>query len=254
MQLKNIARAGLVLFVLSSGQAQATPSTTYWTPMTPDIQSYGVLHFGVDNYFTGNDSFPTDMGLTLGVLPFDKVQMEIGIDVLEPSDDPVYFNAKIGTPENTLFEGAPTLQLGIFNAGTNGGETNQNVGYMVIGKTIPWLGRLSIGPYIGNGHVLRDSSGDKENAGFMAAFDRGFFPKKNAAGEEYNRVVLAADYAYGDNAIGGGGFGVYYFFTKNISLLTGPVWFNDSGINGSWKWTAQLDINLAVFGPSATGL
>ena len=48
----------------------------------------------------------------------------------------------------------------------------------------------------------------------------------------------------GDNAIGGGGAGVYYFFTPDISLLTGPVWFNDPGINGRMKWTTQLDINF----------
>ena len=67
-----------------AGVAHATPSTTYWTPMTVDIQPYGVLHIGVDNYFTvfrkaadGGGSFPTDFGLTMGVLPFEKVQMEI---------------------------------------------------------------------------------------------------------------------------------------------------------------------------------
>lgn len=248
MKLSNVMRAALVAVALSSTSAHATPSTTYWTPMTPDIQSYGVLHLGVDTYFDSDDSFPTDFGLTMGVLPFEKIQMEVGIDVLAPADDPVYFNAKIGTPENSLFDGSPTLQVGIFNVGTEGGSTNQNVGYAVIGKTIPWIGRASIGPYYGNGNVLVDSSGDEENVGFMVAWDRGFFPTKNKADEEYNRVVVAADYAYGDNAIGGGGFGVYYFFTKNISLLTGPVWFNEESINGDWKWTVQLDINVPVFG------
>jgi len=56
--------------------------------------------------------------------------------------------------------------------------------------------------------------------------------------------VLAADYASGKNYIGGGGFGMYHYFTKDISLLTGPVWFNDHAINGQWKWTVQLDINF----------
>ena len=36
---------------------------------------------------------------------------------------------------------------------------------------------------------------------------------------------------------------MYYYFTKDIFLLTGPMWFNDAGYNGSWKWTVQLDIN-----------
>jgi len=82
----------------------------------------------------------------------------------------------------------------------------------------------------------------------MVAFDHGFLPVKDKEGNEFNRIVFAADYASGNNAIGGGGFGLYYYFTKDISLLTGPVWFNDQGINGKWKWTTQLDINVPVFG------
>src|SRR3990172_12444492 len=103
MKTKILAVTLLVTLVLMAGIAHATPSTTYWTPMTMDIQPYGVLHLGVDNYFTvfrkaenGGGSFPTDFGLTMGVLPFEKVQMEIGFDLLESSNYPLYFNAKIG--------------------------------------------------------------------------------------------------------------------------------------------------------------
>ncbi|GAB4414400.1 MAG: hypothetical protein OHK0032_10480 [Thermodesulfovibrionales bacterium] len=254
MKLKVLA-ASMISLVLFSGIAYATPSTTYWTPMTPDIQPYGVLHIGVDNYFTvfrkaanGGGSFPTDFGLTMGVLPFEKLQMEVGVDLLESSDYPLYFNAKIGTPEDALFKGSPTLQLGIFNVGTKNNVTNQNIVYGVIGKTILGIGRLSVGPYIGNKKVLVDKDGNKENTGIMVAFDRGFLPVKDKAGNEYNKIVFAADYASGKNAIGGGGFGLYYYFTKDISLLTGPVWFNEEAINGKWKWTIQLDINLPIFG------
>ena len=222
--------------------------------MTVDIQSYGVLHAGVDNYFTlfrkaddGGGMFPTDLGLTLGVLPFDKVRMEVGVDLLESSDYPVYFNAKIGVPEDAFFSGQPTLQVGVFNAGTKSDVTNQNIVYGVIGKSIPGIGRLSVGPSIGNKNVLVDKNGEKENAGFMAAFDRAFLPVKDKEGNEFSRVVFAADYASGKNAIGGGGAGLYYFFTKDISLLAGPVFFNEEAINGKWKWTVQLDINTALF-------
>ena len=137
---------------LTAGIAYAGPSSTCWTPMTMDIQSYGVLHLGVDNYFTvlrkadnGGSSFPTDTGLTMGVLPFDKIQMEVGVDWLEPSDYPFYFNAKIGTPEDSLFNGSPALAIGIFNVGTKTGVTDQDIGYAVIGKTIPGVGRFSAG-------------------------------------------------------------------------------------------------------------
>jgi hypothetical protein len=242
--------------VLAAAGAQATPSTTYWTPMTIDFQAPGVLHIGVDNYFTvgkkaadGGGGFPTDFGLTLGAQPFSKLQIEFGVDHLGPADDPFYFNAKIGTPEGALFKGAPTIQAGIFNVGTKKDVTNQNVLYGVVGKTLPGIGRLSAGPYVGNGTVLRDGEGEKDNSGLMVAFDRGFAPVKTKDGDEYSRWVIAADYASGRNAIGGGGVGLYYYFSKSISLLVGPVWFNDTTVNGKWKWTIQLDVNHPrVFG------
>jgi hypothetical protein len=259
----NMAAANVFIFIWMTGIAQATPSSTFWTPMTPDIQSYGVVHVGVDNYFSIanktsdepaiNNSFSTDVGLTVGVLPWEKLQMEIGVDYLGPSDYPVYFNAKIGTPEDALFKWSPALQIGIFNVGTKKNDagqqngTDQNIVYGVVGKTIPYFGRLSAGPYIGNSAVLRSGTGDTQDKGFMVAFDRGFLPVKDKEGNEFNKIVFAADYASGKNAIGGGGFGLYYYFTKDISVLTGPTWFNDSDINGRWKWTVQVDINIPIF-------
>ena len=248
-----VAVAAFALCGLAATIASATPSTTYWTPGTTDIQGYGVPHITYDSYFTvfkkgeKKGDFPTDVGLTIGVLPFEKLQMEVGVDLLEPSDDPLFFNAKIGTPEGALFKGSPAINLGIFNVGTQTSKdkarTDQNIGHLLFGKTIPVLGRLFAGPYLGNASVLKNSKGETDNYGFMVGFDRGFLPTKDKAGNEFNRVVVAADYASGKNAIGGG-VGLYYYFTKDIDLLTGPVWFNDQGINGGWKWTMQLDINI----------
>jgi hypothetical protein len=242
------------LAALIPAVAGATSSSTVWTPMTLDIQPYGVAHWGVDNYFTvfrqgadGAGSFPTDAGLTVGVLPFEKLKLELGVDLLEASDDPVLFNAKMGFPEGALFDGAPALQLGIVNVGTKTDVTDQNTVYLVVGKTIPVLGRLSVGPYRGNPKVLRDAQGEAANTGWMIAFDRGFHSVPGPDGE-FNRFVFAADYASGSNALGGGSVGLYYFFTKDISLLAGPVWFNEEAINGKWKWTIQLDINHPWFG------
>lgn len=224
--------------------------------MTLDIQPYGVLHIGVDNYFTvlGKSggavrSFTPDIGPEIGVLPFEKVQMEVGFDYLGGADYPWLFNAKIGSPEDSFFKGQPALEVGIFNVGTKTSgpsRTDLDVVHFLIGKTLPAnLGRLTVGPYVGNHSAMLSSDGAHKNTGFMVAFDHGFSPVLDKEGKvDYNKWVFAADYASGKNAIGGGGFGMYYYFTKDISLLTGPVWFNDQGINGKWKWTVQLDINL----------
>lgn len=242
--------------------AEATPSTTYWTPATTDIQPYGVLHIGIDNYFTlgrkgERGSLPTDLGLTIGVLPYEKLQLEVGADWLEPSTDPLFFNAKLGTPEGSLFEGSPALNIGIFNVGTDtkdagrdgDGRTDFNIVDFIVGKTLPGnLGRIHIGAYRGNSKALIDKNGNKENTGVIVGWDMGIIRAKDSDGGEYHKWVFAADYASGKNYIGGGGFGVYHYFTRNISLLTGPVWFNEPAVAGSnqnakWVWTTQLDIN-----------
>ncbi|MBI5560399.1 MAG: hypothetical protein HY883_03920, partial [Deltaproteobacteria bacterium] len=165
------------------------------------------------------------------------------------------FNAKLGTPEGALFEGSPAINLGIFNAGVDSktsdgdGRTDFNIMDLIVGKTLPGnLGRVHVGVYQGNKDTLMDKNGKKENKGFMIGYDKGFMPAKDAAGE-YNKWVVAADYASGDNAIGGGGIGVYYYFTRSISLLAGPVWFNEPVLvtgnpDAKWVWTTQLDINF----------
>ena len=231
--------------------AGATPSSTYWTPATTDVQAFRTVHVGVDNYFTvfrstadGAGGFPTDVGLTAGVLPYSKLLMEIGIDTLEPSDHPLFFNAKVGTPESALFKGAPAVSVGIFDVGTESGTTNQNIVHGMLGKTIPGVCRLFAGGYVGNKDVLLNAQGESEATGFMVAFDRGLMPVKDREGGGYNRLVLCGDYASGKNALGGGGVGLYWYFASNVSLLTGPVWFNETAINGEWKWTTQLDVNV----------
>jgi len=221
--------------------AQATPSTTYWTPCTIDIQPAGVAHLGIDDYSTVGSTapasqFPTDFGLTFGANLTSRLAAEYGIDVLTPGANPLYFNAKIGFRENVLSKSAPALQLGLFNFGTKNDVTNQNIAYLTVGKSLPnGRTRLAASYYIGNDNVLRGSAGEKQNTGYMVAFDHALVPGK---------VVLAGDYASGKNAIGGGGVGVYYCFTKDISLLAGPVWFNDTQLNGPAKVTFQLDVNF----------
>jgi hypothetical protein len=281
--LGRIASPILFLSLVLTGTVSATPSTTYWTPATSDVQPFNVWHFGVDNYFRLSrsqeelangqfDSFPTDVGVTVGVLPFEKLNMEVGIDGLFPGTrvhpalrsigNSLLFNAKLGTPEGAFFGSwFPAINIGIFNVGTKEEVTDMNIVDLIIGKTLGPFGRIHGGGYYGNpgSALMREggckpgstgivacipgASGELDNAGGMVGYDYGFWKVKDKEGNEYNKWVLAADYASGKNFIGGGGFGMYHFFNKDISLLTGPVWFNDHVINGQWKWTVQLDIN-----------
>lgn len=256
--MKTLKVMGLTLFstLLVATASFATPSTTFWTPATMDIQSFGVLHVGVDNYFSvqknGKDSvssLPVDSGLTIGILPFEKVQMEVGIDALYPQDAnnaPIYFNFKIGIPEDAFFKYQPMIGVGAFNIGTKKDKTDYDIGYAVIGKSFGPI-RITAGGYYGNSKTLVDSNGNKANKGFMAAADFGFY---RVGGEKdgYNKFALALDYASGKNGFGGYGGGAYYFFSKDVSLLVGPTFFNEKNINGKWKVTVQLDANINIFG------
>jgi len=248
-----------VLFLLAFGFvfsnfAYATPSTEYWTPCVMDVQPYGVWHITYDSYFTvgkkGDKArdFPTDVGLTVGVLPYEKLNLEVGYDLLQPSEDSSFFNAKLGTPENSLFDGSPGLNVGIFNVGTKRGVTDYDVLDFIAGKTLPMdLGRIHLGYYTGLTNTLKDTStdGDGANGGFMVGWDKGICPVNDDKGKfQFNRFILAADWATGKNALGGGGVGIYTYFTQDISLLVGPVWFNDATLNGDMLWTIQLDINF----------
>ena len=101
----------MVLALLASmvlpSAAQATPSTTYWAPSTANCQAWRIPHVTYDTYFgkgpaagsQGAPNYPIDTGLTMGILPFSKVQAEVGFDLLLPSQDPFFLNAKLCTPD-----------------------------------------------------------------------------------------------------------------------------------------------------------
>jgi len=239
-RLPRLARVAAML-VSCACAALATPSTTYWTPCTIDIQPAGVIHLGVDDYSAVGSTapvaqFPTDLWLTFGANLTPKLAAEYGFDVLSPGAHPLFFNFKLGFRENVLSPSAPAVQLGFFNFGTRAKVTNQNIVYLTIGKSLPnGRTRLAASVYHGNADLLVSGTGDSHESGFMVSFDHAIVP---------GRVVLAGDYASGENLIGGGGIGAYYYFTKDISILAGPVWFNDKAINGSTKMTLQLDVNF----------
>lgn len=238
-----VSALSVSVIVLTSGVALATPSSTVWTNCSIDFQSPKLTRIGYDTYnrFGNPDNdnvpqFPTDYGPEWGKQLNKKcLSLEYGFDYLAPAKAPFFFNAKIGYTENTLAKNAPALELGFFGFGTKSGVTNQNIAQLITGKSLPhnW-GRLHGSLYIGNGGTLKSSSGAEENMGFMLAYDKMLT----------KRVWFGTDYASGENAIGGYAAALGYYFTDNISILAGPVWFNDEGLNGESKVTVQLDLNF----------
>lgn len=247
-----IALTGLALTVAASTVSFATPSTQIWIPST-DVQAFKSVHLGIDNYVRtdrksdgSRDPNVYDIGLTAGLLPFEKVQMEVGIDYISNGSSydnyPLYFNAKLGTAEDSICKHSPALAIGGYGFGTNSDSgsayrTDQNIVYALAAKTLPVVGRLSAGYFYGNDKVLLDHKGDKENDGLLLSWDR-------AMPEISDKLWLAVDYQGSDSAMGALSFGGSWAFTKDVSLIIGFDIYNNQKIAGENTITTQLDINF----------
>src|SRR5882672_2510389 len=140
-----------VVFVLYAGIASATPSTTFWAPSTAVCQAADVPHITYDTYFgkgpvagsQGAPNYPIDTGLTIRLIPSDKIQAEAGFDALLPSQDRLFLNAKLCTPESSLFKGSPAIGGGIYDVGTKKGVTDFNALYLMVQKSFPVGGYIA---------------------------------------------------------------------------------------------------------------
>jgi len=110
-----------------SSAALATYSGQIWIPST-DAKGFGEVNISIDNYLrfsnaadAGANTF--DAGVTVGVLPFEKLKLEVGVDYLTDglqgedsamSNHPAYFNVKAAMPEDAAFKGMPALAVGMF--------------------------------------------------------------------------------------------------------------------------------------------
>ncbi len=242
--------------ILVPSLAQATPSTTYWAPSTANCQAFGLPHVTDDTYFgrgpaagsPGAPNYPIDTGLTMGILPSKKIQAEVGFDLLLPSQDPLFLNAKLCTPESALFKGSPSLSAGIYNLGFKEGVTDYNIVHVMAQKAIGGTGYIAAGLYHGLGteSLFTNSEGKVVRTGFMAGL---FSPDINVGVKGLEKINFTADVQTGKNVLGAGGVGVYLYFTDTIDLLTGPVFFFDKALQPGGRrmlWTVQVDVDVPL--------
>jgi len=249
-----IAFAAAFLCAVSFGTALATPSTIVWIPSV-DIQPYKTGHLTFDTYLRakenpdGTRTAPiVDLGLTAGILPYQKIQAEAGFDLIDQPGDagkyPFFVNAKVGTPEDAWFKGSPALAVGGYNFGTKSGDarngevaTNQNIVYAIGGKTIPVIGRFEAGYYVGNKKVLVDENANSDEKGVLLSWDR-------TITEISDKLWVGVDYQGGKNALGSLNFGASWAFAKNVSIIFGYDVYTKKTTGGQNTYTVQLDINF----------
>ena len=243
--IQNLLYAGIVS-VLGVTGVFATPSTQIWIPST-DIQGFLKPHLGWDSYLTntGKNSVTqfgavTNGGITIGVLPFDKIGMEIGVDYRDLSGNhtyPMYYNAKIGVPEDAFFKYMPAVAVGGYDFGAKENYSDYNIVYGLIARTIGKAGRFSLGYYSGNNKLLVDvSDGKKDNSGLLASWDR-------TMTEISDKLWLAVDYQGTKNSYGALTVGGSWAITPDASFIIGYDIWNDAD-NYKPTFTVQIDMNL----------
>jgi len=266
-RITKIFSLAMVIIVTAAGAAMATPSTQIWIPST-DIQPFKTVHLNIDNYFRasthngGRDANVLDIGPTIGILPFDKLQAEIGFDYLtiagNPNDNhPLSGNFKVGVPEDAFFKFMPAVAVGMYNIGPTNYEgpsgipgtpsfslgraagitSGQNIVYGLVAKTLPIVGRISAGGYHGSERALVDPNGHTANDGALVSWDR-------TMTEISDKLWLAVDYMSGNNVDGAVSFGASWAFSKNVSLIFGYNIYKEKNLAGANTFTTQLDINI----------
>ncbi len=242
MKKVKVLAVNIIALFLFAGIAHATPSTQIWIPST-DVQPFKKMHLGIDTYIKTQsrdgttEPTVTNIGLTMGVLPSEKIQMEVGIDYRDTGGDhtyPLLFNAKLGVPEDALFKGSPALAVGGYDFGTKNNVTNYNIVYGLVARTFD-IGRFSTGYFVGNDDLLRTIDGKKDNHGLLVSWDR-------TMKEISDKVWFGIDYQGTKSGYGALNFGVSYKFAPNVSVIFGYDIYNES----RYKPTAtiQLDIDF----------
>lgn len=252
MKFSKILVTAAAMVAVACGSAMAFPTGQIWIPST-DAKALKEVTLNISNYarFSSHTSGPNylNIGAQVGLLPFEKIKMEVGVDYLTAGLNgtaadahPFAFNAKVAVPEGALFGGMPALAAGIYNVGTfdhgyTGGNTMSNIAYGLIAKTIPMVGRISVGGY----HGAEKNLGENSNIGLLASWDR-------AMPEISDKLWLAVDYMGGPNYYNALSVGGSWAFTSKVSLLTGVNFYNafqdNHNSGGKPTFTTQLFVTL----------
>jgi len=258
----------LAIILLSSTLLNATPTTLIWTPST-DIQPYKKVHLGYDLYApttskgTNLDNYDQHnyvlqvWGPTISLLsdnpkdnilsklwqPLGKIMAETGFDYKKGLGSfydtyPFYFHAKVALQEDAYFKYMPAIAIGIYDAGTRSHRTNNNIWYGRLAKAANIgeinLGRFSAGYFVGNGRLLRDKDGLRDNKGPMLAWER-------TISEVSDKLWVCVDYQATQSAYGALNLGFSWRFTKNVSAIIGYDLYNNRNLTDTVTFQLDLD-------------
>jgi hypothetical protein len=147
-----------------------------------------------------------------------------------------------------MFQGSPGISFGFYNVGFKKDVTGYNVAHLMFQKAFPGgSGYVAAGFYHGMSDVLlTNSDGEIVKTGAMIGV---FSPDIPVGIKGLKKLNLTADVQTGKNVLGGGGVGLYFYFTDTVDLLIGPVWYTDRNLQpgaSKYLWTTQIDIDIPL--------
>lgn len=248
--MKAIILAAAIL-QLSAGALLAGPSAHISGP-SEDFQGYMdpalvvAVNLGEQKDASGaRPATVTGIGLINGFLPFKKFNLEAGFDYKSSGgtadDNPLCFNVKAGFPAGALGENSPAIVGGVFDIGTNGGKSDYNVLYVLGGKEVKFgsldLGKFSAGWFSGNGDLLLDAAGEKDNSGLLAAWDR-------VLPEISEKLWASVDYLGTESAYGSLNLGLGWKFNSKVFVIAGYNIYTDKNLVNTFN--VQLTLGLGA--------
>lgn len=243
----NVLALGAIIFLLIPSDAFATASTHIWAPST-DVQPYLKWHLTADFYMPTESNSDgtrpntiTNAGLTVGILPFKKLNAEIGFDHKTGYGDldkyPMYFNAKVGIPEGSYGKFFPAIAVGVYDIGTESDKTNFDVVYGKVAKSFSFkgfdLGRFSAGYFSGNSKLLVHGS-KKDNDGALIAWER-------TMKEISDKLWVCVEYQGSRSSYGTLNLGFSWKFADNVAVLVGYDIANDPDLANTVSIQTDID-------------
>jgi hypothetical protein len=204
------------------------------------------LRLGIDNNTTffkspndGGASMPVDYGITAGTFDAVVLQTEVGVDIREVTEYPLSFNAKLCSPEGSINDLLPGICFGGYDFGTEVDLTDNNILYGEVAKTISFIGRFTIGYFIGNEKLLVNRIGETDNEGIMFGFDRRM-PDVN------EKLWFGLDFMATNSIYGAESWGLGWSFSETSALTIAYVRYNDPKVSpvGDNFMSLQVDFDF----------
>ncbi|MBM3473637.1 MAG: hypothetical protein FJX75_10245 [Armatimonadetes bacterium] len=206
--------------VASTSLVNATPSTIIYIPST-DTLAKGTVHLDYDTLFTVGRGKGNSTAASIGALYGVTDRLEVGLDYLTSTGNPLVGNAKYKVWNDDRF----AVAVGAWLLGDEG-TTGVNQVYGLASYNCK-DGRFAAG----FAHGSKTTLGTDEDQ-FWLSYDKVL----------NDRWWVGADYVSGDSAMGSLNLGVGYTLADNVSMILGCDLYNASGANDTV--TVQLDASF----------